>query len=104
MPTKPRQAERINPFPTTLFSVPTKSVQTEQANLFPTGVRRKIQHRTCVTRGKHGFHRTLEPGNRNMQLALPGCVAVTVSSIVPNRATGDNRIGSCLNSPLKLRL
>ena len=50
-----QQAERINPFPTTLFSVPTKSVQTEQANLFPTGVRRKIQHRTCVTRGSHGF-------------------------------------------------
>ena len=36
--------------------------------------------------------------------ALPGCVADTVSTIVPNRATGDNRIGSCLNSPLKLRL
>ena len=36
-----------------------------------------------------------------MQLALPGCVAVTVYSIVPNRATRDNRIGSCVKSPLK---
>ena len=27
------------------------------------------------------------PGDRNMQLALPGCVAVTVYSNVPNRAT-----------------
>ena len=33
--------------------------------------------------------------------ALPGCVADTVSSIVPNRATGDNRIRRCPNSPIK---
>ena len=33
--------------------------------------------------------------------ALPGCVADTVSSIIPNRATRDNRIRNCVNSPLK---
>ena len=26
---------------------------------------RKVQRRTCVTRGNCGFHRTLEPGYRN---------------------------------------
>ena len=36
--------------------------------------------------------------------ALPGCVADTVSSIVPNRATRDNRIRSCVNAPLKKRI
>ena len=36
-----------------------------------------------------------------LNTALPGCVAVTVYSIVPNRATRDNRIGSCVKSPLK---
>ena len=39
---------------------------------------RKVQCRTCVTRGSHGFLRTLEPGHRNM------------------------RIRRCVNSPLKL--
>ena len=33
--------------------------------------------------------------------ALPGCVAVTVYSIVPNRATRDMRIRRCVNAPLK---
>jgi hypothetical protein len=51
---------------------------------------------------RHGFHQCPEPGYRKTQLALPGCVAVTVYSIVPNRATRDNRIGSCVNSPLKI--
>ena len=35
---KPLQAERINPFPTTLFSVQTKPVHAEQASLFPTAI------------------------------------------------------------------
>ena len=44
------------------------------------------------------------PSNRDtakLNTALPGCVAVTVYSIVPNRATRDNRIGRCVKSPLK---
>ena len=44
------------------------------------------------------------PSNRDtakLNTALPGCVAVTVYSIVPNRATRDNRIGSCVKSLLK---
>ena len=32
------------------------------------GVRCKIQQRTCVTRGSHGFARALEPGSRNHRI------------------------------------
>mgnify|MGYP007014921397 CR=1 FL=1 len=44
---------------------------------------------------------TSTPGTGKTQLALPGCVAVTVYSNVPNRATRDNRIGRCVNAPPK---
>ena len=41
------------------------------------------------------------PGTAKLNTALPGCVAVTVYSNVPNRATRDNRIGRCVKSLLK---
>ena len=44
---------------------------------------------------------TSTPGTGKTQLALPGCVAVTVYSNVPNRATRDKCIGRCVNAPLK---
>ena len=38
---------------------------------------------------------------RKTQLGLSGSAAATVSTIVSNRATRDNRIRDCLKSPLK---
>ena len=44
----------------------------ERINPFPTGVRRKIQHCTAVARGKRGFLRSPEPGNRKTQQRTTG--------------------------------
>gem|GEM_PF-3415462 len=59
---------------------------------------RKIQQRTHVTRSTHGLLHCSEPGCRKTYLGLPGCVAPTVSSAVPNRATAK------LSSALMLRV
>ena len=40
-------------------------------------------------------------GCAKLSTALPGCVAATVSTIVPNRDTRDICIGRCPNAPLK---
>ena len=66
--------------PTTLVSVPAKSVHAERINPFPT----RVQTRFCTNIEQ-------SPGARNN----------IVSTIVPNRATRDNRIGRCVKSPLK---
>ena len=89
-------------------------------------VRCKIQRRTTGLRSRYGFLNYSEPGNKILcrihvarsatvstivsnratakrSNALMWRVADTVSSIVPNRATRDNRIRSCVNAPLKKR-
>ena len=90
------------------------------------GVRCKIQRRTTGLRSRYGFLNYSEPGNKILcrihvarsatvstivsnratakrSNALMWRVADTVSSIVPNRATRDNRIRSCVNALLKKR-
>ena len=90
LPAKPLQAERINPFfqwrlcaaTGTIFAsarpeATGKTIASGTDKSVPYMVRCKTQHRTCVTRN------------------------VTVSSIVPNRATRDKCIRSCAKAPLK---
>ena len=87
-------------------------------------VRCKIQRRTTGLRSRYGFLNYSEPGNKILcrtnvaqnstvstivsnratakrSNALMWRVAVTVSSVVPNRATRDICIGRCVNAPLK---
>ena len=68
----------MNPFPTTLFSVPTILQHTERINPFPTRMRRKLSS------------------------ALMYGEANTVYSNIPNRATRDICIRRCGNAPLKI--
>ena len=114
LPAKPLQAERINPFfqwrlcaaTGTIFAsarpeATGKTIASGTDKSVPYMVRCKTQHRTCVTRNVTVSSNVPNRATAKLSSALMLRVAPTVSSAVPNRATRDNRIGRCVNSPLK---
>ena len=64
-------------------------------------VRCKTQQRTCVTRNVMVSANASNRAAAKRSSALTYGEATMVSTIVPNRATRDIRIRSCVNAPLK---
>ena len=102
--TKPVYAERMNPFPTTICFCADLTSANGTGKPVPYKVRRKTQHRTCVTRNVMVSANVPNRAAAKRSSAPVLREATMVSTNVPNRATRDNRIRRCVNAPLKKRL
>ena len=70
VPTKPLQAERINPFPTIMDFGTGKTIANGRAMLAPTGCGKKTQIRTNVARGKYGFVGSFDTGTPEIYVSV----------------------------------